>query len=48
MKKKSTRIVDKEKEMQEHFHLTRPPRLDGKAKNAMMLSKRKKKKAEKE
>ncbi|NTW15666.1 MAG: hypothetical protein HGA38_04870 [Candidatus Moranbacteria bacterium] len=42
MKKTLIRGVDKEREAQEHFHLTRPPRLEGKVKNAMMNPKRKK------
>jgi len=36
MRKTLIRGADKEKEAQEHFHLTRPPRLEGKAKNAMV------------
>ncbi|MEI7750279.1 MAG: hypothetical protein WCJ25_04755 [Candidatus Moraniibacteriota bacterium] len=36
MRKTLIRGADKEQEAQEHFHLTRPPRLEGKAKNAMM------------
>lgn len=43
MKKTLIRGADKEKEAQEHFHLTRPPRLEGKSKNAMMNPVRKKK-----
>ncbi|HEX9608714.1 MAG TPA: hypothetical protein VGA06_00675 [Candidatus Paceibacterota bacterium] len=36
--------LDKKKELREKTHLTRPPRLEGKTKNAQMYSKRKEKK----
>ncbi len=36
--------MDKKKLLRETNHLTRPPRLEGKVKNAMMYSKKKKKK----
>lgn len=35
--------IDKKKLLREADHLTRPPRLEGKVKNAMMYSKKKKK-----
>ncbi|MBI5406004.1 hypothetical protein HY972_03155 [Candidatus Kaiserbacteria bacterium] len=37
--------LDKKKLLRAENHLTRPPRLEGKVKNAMMLSKKKPKKA---
>ncbi|HWQ59787.1 MAG TPA: hypothetical protein VN420_01415 [Candidatus Fimivivens sp.] len=43
MKKTLIRGANKEQEAQEHFHVTRPPRLEGKAKNAMMNPVKKKK-----
>ncbi|NTV44855.1 MAG: hypothetical protein HGA67_04190 [Candidatus Yonathbacteria bacterium] len=46
-KNSTTRNIDKERETQKHFQLTRPPRLEGEAKNAMMYSKRKEKKSKK-
>jgi len=36
--------IDKKKRLREQGHLTRPPRLEGKVKNAMMNPIRKKKK----
>lgn len=36
MKRNIVRKMDKEKEAQQHFQLTRPPRMEGKVKNAMM------------
>ena len=36
MKKAIDRDMDKEREAQQHFQLTRPPRMEGKVKNAMM------------
>lgn len=48
MKKTLVRGMDREKEAQERFHLTRPPRLEGKTKNAMMNPVRKKKVAKAE
>jgi len=36
--------MDKKRLLRATDHLTRPPRLEGKAKNAMMYSKKKKKK----
>lgn len=46
MKKTLVRGADKEKEAQQNFHLTRPPRLEGKVKNAMMNPVRKPKSAD--
>jgi hypothetical protein len=43
MKKTLIRGLDKEREAKEHMHITRPPRLEGKSKNAMMNPVRKKK-----
>jgi hypothetical protein len=34
--------LDKKKFLRETIHLTRPPRLEGRSKNAMMYSKKKK------
>jgi len=46
-KKNSTvRTIDKERETQKHLQLTRPPRMEGSTKNAMMYSKRKEKKTD--
>ncbi len=36
MKKETFRKIDKEVEARQHFQLTRPPRMEGKVKNAMM------------
>jgi hypothetical protein len=36
MKKETLRKIDKEVEARQHFQLTRPPRMEGKVKNAMM------------
>jgi len=41
--KNNYKIVDKKKILREKNHLTRPPRLEGVVKNAMMNSARKKK-----
>ncbi len=46
MKKILTAGMDRAKELKERLHLTRPPRLEGKAKNAMMNPKRKRKTAD--
>jgi|GEM_PF-2099372 len=43
MKKAVSRVIDKEREAQQHFQLTRPPRLEGKSKNAMMNPAKKRK-----
>jgi hypothetical protein len=43
MKKTLIRGLDKERETKEHMHIPRPPRLEGKSKNAMMNPARKKK-----
>lgn len=43
MKKTLIRGLDKERETKEHMHTTRPPRLEGKSKNAMMNPVKKKK-----
>jgi len=37
--------IDKKKLLRSEDHLTRPPRLEGKVKNAMMYSPKKKKKS---
>ncbi|NTW14359.1 MAG: hypothetical protein HGA31_05005 [Candidatus Moranbacteria bacterium] len=43
MKKTLIRGLDKERETKERMHTTRPPRLEGKSKNAMMNPVKKKK-----
>ncbi len=44
-KKANERIVDKKRLLREQDHLTRPPRLEGGVKEAMMQPIRKKKKS---
>ena len=43
LKINKAKVRDKKKILQESGHLTRPPRLEGKTKNAMMNPKRKQK-----
>jgi hypothetical protein len=46
--KKERKPQDKKKRLREQDHLTRPPRLEGKAKNAAMNPKRKMKRKDSE
>lgn len=48
MKKDTHRKVDKEIEARRNFQLTRPPRMEGKVKNAMMDPVKKRKSVENE
>ena len=43
MKRRSLKPKGDKREVREELHLTRPPRLEGKVKNAMMNPKKKKK-----